>query len=524
MSPSSLARRAAILLAAGALALPAWPAPAWAELNGPAQLVRASYTDNRAPHQTFAWGTSPVPLGTWRDAMGSKHISRVYLTYDLRGYANSAVRTAILKVRELSGDCTRRAVEVWRTGATAADPTWSSAPAELAKIADLQQSDYACPSTLGADVASAFDAAVRAGEASITLELRVAAGVENKIAYGRTLDAAFSTPVTVFYNPKPSIDPTTLYANFKACATAAPLPYVSARSLELRARGVDADDEWSLLRYEYQLWTADDPAQVVTRTYGVFDGVVDRDGAVYSWRVRASDRVTTSDWSPTCSFVADLSAPSAAPTATSPAYDPDTTGWTGLTATFTFTANAVADVAGYQYTWSEFAAQACNIDAAGHIDCPPPLNYVDADAVGGSATVPITAPGPGSWSLQVRSFDRAGNHSAPLRLDVIVVLSGPPGVSSDVYTQGSQPSGGVGVTGTFIITRPSDAPPVVTYYYSVGDQSGEATPDSDGTATIGYTPTAAGSAVLNVFAYFGDDPNLEPQFSAPYDYAFTVAD
>ena len=209
--------------------------------------------------------TPPVPLGAWRDARGHKHISRAYLTYDLREYANSAVRIAILKVRELSGDCARHAVEVWRTESTAAKPTWRRAPVELEKIADLQQSDSDWPSTLGADVASAFDAAVRDGEDSITLELRVAAGVENELAHGRTLDAAFGAPVSVFHNPKPSIDPTTRYANLKACATAAPLPYLSAASLHLLARGVDADDLWSELSYEYQLWPADDPAQVTTR-------------------------------------------------------------------------------------------------------------------------------------------------------------------------------------------------------------------------------------------------------------------
>ena len=92
-----------------------------------------------------------------------------------------------------------------------------------------------------------------------------------------------------------------------------------------------------------------------------------------------------------------------------------------------------------------------------------------------------------------------------------------------MFIEGSQPSGAVGLTGTFTITPPSGAPPIVTYYYFVGDQSGDATPGPDGKATISYTPTAAGPTVLNVFAYFGDDPSGEPLFSAPYDYVFTVA-
>ena len=521
MSRFSLARRAAIVLAAVAISF-GWATPAWAELDGPALLVRAGYTDTRAPHRAFAWGTSPVPLGAWRDGMGRKHVSRVYLTYDLRGFADSFVRIATFKVKELTGDCSRRAVEVWRTAATTTNPTWSTAPAELAKIANLPQVDAGCPSTLGADIASAFDAAVQAGDDFITLAVRVSASVENKIAYGRTLDAAFGAPISVFYDPTPSIDPTTLYANHQPCATAAPLPYTSATLLQLRARGLD-DDHWSLLNYEYQLWPADAPAQVTTSSNGLLDGVVNQDGAVYSWRVRASDRNTTSAWSPTCSFIADLTPPSAPPTATSAAYDPDTTAWIGLTATFALTANGVPDVAGYQYTWSEFLVPGCTVDPDGHLECDPPHNYIAADTVGGSAIAPITAPGPGAWTLRVRSLDRAGNVSVPVSLDVTVIFSGPPGVSSDVYLEGGQPSGGVGVPGTFTITAPSDAPPVVTYHYFVGEQSGEAAPGPDSTATFSYTPTAAGSAVATVFAYFGDDVSGEPLYSAPYDYAFTVA-
>ena len=46
---------------------------------------------------------------------------------------------------------------------------------------------------------------------------------------------------------------------------------------------------------------------------------------------------------------------------------------------------------------------------------------------------------------------------------------------------------------------------------------------TSGTACWVASVAAAGSAVLNVFAYFADDASSEPRYSAPYDYAFIVA-
>ncbi|WP_144118394.1 hypothetical protein [Catellatospora sichuanensis] len=521
MTLLSLRRGAALLCAAVALPL-LWAAPAQAELSGPATATYLGYTDSRAPHRAFAWGTAPVPVGAWKDTAGRKHLSRVYVTFDLRAYSGSSVRIVILKVKELSGDCTRRTVELWRTAPISNAPTWANPPQAIERVAELAPSDYDCPGALGTELQTAFDEAVRRGDPALTLELRVPAAHESALRYGRTLDPAYGVPTSVFHDPLPVIDPTTLYNNFKPCATAEPYPYVTDEPW-MDARGVDADDPWGFLNYEYQLWPADAPEEITVETGPVARfGPLAHDGAVYSWRVRARDYFNTSPWSPTCSFIADKTAPSM-PTAVSPAYDPDTTAWVGGTATFTFGAGGAADVAAYQYTWSEFSSPSCAPDDAGHYTCTPPPGQVDADGVGGTATAAITAPGGGSWTLKVRSLDRAGNYSPTLTLYVYVIFAGPAGVSSDVYAEGGEPTGGVGVPGTFTFTPPAGGEQVVTYYYTLGAESGDAVPGPDGTASFTYTPTAAGPMVLNVLPYLGDDANGEPRFAAPYDYAFTVA-
>ncbi|MEV0455676.1 hypothetical protein [Catellatospora methionotrophica] len=515
-------RRGAVLLCA-AVALPLlWAAPAQAELSGFATPVYLGYTDSRAPKQAFAWGTAPVPVGAWKDSAGRKHVSRVYVKFDLQPYAGSSVRIAILKVKELSGDCTRRAVEVWRTASTAKAPTWAKPPQAIERISALEPSDGSCPGALGTEVQTAFDAAVRRGEATLTLELRVPAANEDAPRHGRFLDPAYGMPTAVHYDPLPVIDATTLYNNYQPCATQAPLPYLGGE-MRLEGRGVDADDQWTLLNYEYELWPAGAPEQVTT-----FQGLVARpealaDGTVYSWRVRARDYYNTSAWSPTCSFTVDQAGPQAAPTAVSPAYDPDTTYLVGRSAAFTFDAAGDTDVVGYQYTWTTFDTPYCSADATGHYTCTTPQGQVVPATAGGAATATIAVPGAGYRQLKVRSFDRAGNGSPVSTYEVYVLASGPPGVTSDVYAQGGQPSGGVGVTGTFTVTAPAGGELPVFYFYTIGEQSGTVTPGPDGTASVTFTPAAAGPAVLNVLPYFGDDTTGEPWYGIPYDYDFTVA-
>jgi hypothetical protein len=74
--------------------------------------------------------------------------------------------------------------------------------------------------------------------------------------------------------------------------------------------------------------------------------------------------------------------------------------------TFTFDAAGVTDIDHFQYGW----------------DSMTPIR-VDADALGGRASVTLTPPGDGPRDLYVRSVDRAG-HRSPITLYHFLVGAG----------------------------------------------------------------------------------------------------
>ena len=139
------------------------------------------------------------------------------------------------------------------------------------------------------------------------------------------------------------------------------------------------------------------------------------DGSTISWLVRAYDGTDYGPWSSWCDLTVDQTAPTAAPTATSNIYPQCTAGVActgapvGSTGAFTFSANGVADVAGYRY---------------GEMD--PPVSYVAAAQVGGSATAGVTPPQDGPQDLYVQSVDRAGNLGPILKYHFFVGIGTPP--------------------------------------------------------------------------------------------------
>lgn len=96
-----------------------------------------------------------------------------------------------------------------------------------------------------------------------------------------------------------------------------------------------------------------------------------------------------------------------------------------------------------------------------------------------------------------------------------------PNVSSDVYQNYAQPTGGVGVTGSFTFNPPFDGRPVTGYRYRFHtgpSRTVSADPNSQ-SATIQYTPTRAGTDTLTVQSINGDGSGGSCQAS----YTFVVA-
>ncbi|MFI1195416.1 hypothetical protein ACH4T9_19460 [Micromonospora sp. NPDC020750] len=119
----------------------------------------------------------------------------------------------------------------------------------------------------------------------------------------------------------------------------------------------------------------------------------------------------------------------------------------------------------------------------------------------GSATVTFTADEPTGYQLTVRSRSTNGWVSSEGRWSLHFNHQ-PPGVSSTVYPDNWEPSGGVGVPGTFVFSPPSNWDEVTEYRYRFSGDSELQTVAAgpDGTATITWTPAASGFESVEVYA------------------------
>lgn len=377
--------------------------------------VQTGYTDSATPHTAYdLTNEQDMPLGAWRDDRGRKHVSRVYATFDLSGFAGADVLGGTLAIEEAgAADCTKRAIEVWQTAPVTRTPSWHTRPAPVRKL-DETRNPTICPALLTFDVSSAL-----AAQGSVTFEIRVPADVERDTSYGRTLNWYRGVSLSVRYNSAPSLRPEYLYNAGFPCDTTEPYRRVGAFHGRLQALATDPDEDDDFgLTYEFAVWPTADPAARLTLTDDNgsvnFAGRVDvpdsylADGGTYTWQARVTDGVATSEWSQTCSFVVDKTDPSV-PAVTSDA-----------PREFTFSGNGDPDVRGFEYTWSEFSVPGCDIGQYAILRCPEPFdgqNKVLADVPGGTATVTLTPPNSGTNFLRVRTIDESGNRSDGVRFE-----------------------------------------------------------------------------------------------------------
>ena len=389
---------AALTAAAVAGGLAATAAPAAADTSAVLEPASWARIDSRAPYDTIRSGDARV--GAFRDSAGKHHVSKAYFTFDLTAYHGRDVLTAGFIAPQLAAaDCASPvAVELWRT-APAPKPTWQNQPAELTRFTGPNQ--IGCPTgQLGWTVSSTIADAVAEGRTSITFVLRVSAAHQGDVAFGRTLSSAPYLRLT--YNTTPDV-PTGLHVEQYDCA-GPPIVIAPFFDSGVRLTGTASDpDGTSGLLVRAQVWNTADPAdvyEVVPNAYGGqfalgYPDSLSVNGA-YQWRARTEDPDgAVSAWSAPCSFTIDRSRPSAAPVVESDYYVEDS-GPPGVTGpgTFTFSANGVADVAGYQ--WEGIGV---------------PYGEVRTTEPGGSATVTIMPTSDGPASITVRSFDAAGNVS-----------------------------------------------------------------------------------------------------------------
>jgi hypothetical protein len=223
--------------------------------------------------------------------------------------------------------------------------------------------------------------------------------------------------------------PTELFNAYQACSTDASAPvYVAGRDgLVVEGITADTDSGVTQLTEQFQLWPVSDPAQIVTGSDAYaqvgYEATANlsplTDGQTYAWQARTVDASgAASAWSAPCYVADDDTAPSSAPTVTSANYPTGQADQGGAPVQFTFGANGVSDVAGYEYTWTDSfpVPGVAYIGAHGIPSFQSPYSNpkyaTAATSPGGSATVDLIPPqGGGYFTLWVMSLDRSFNES-----------------------------------------------------------------------------------------------------------------
>ncbi|RGC65157.1 hypothetical protein C5N14_29880 [Micromonospora sp. MW-13] len=418
--------------------------------------VQVGWTDSATPAKAYNLAEQVnLPLGTRLDEDGVSHTSRVYATFDLSQFEGRKIYDGKVFVTEYSAaDCTKRAVEIWRTKPVGTTPTWNRRPAPLTKLDEVLTPNFCPKGSLTFDVGAAVQDAMAHKQRRVTFEIRVPEQFENDPAYGRTLSWSYGVRSSVDYNSLPTIDSGNLYNGGVPCTQLKPYPRLGGFANVLQALGADPD-EWDQpsLVTEYAVWPKNDAtARTVFTADSSMPGRVSTvnlpagtlvDGKSYGWQARAGDGTDLSAWSKKCFFTYDGTAPTT-PTVSSANYPPFSSGESapvGVPATFTFSGNGNKDVAGFEYGWNGLGVPACaGSGDVGQLECPAPFsrpNSVRADAPGGSATVTLSPVGSGPQRLTVRSIDLAGNRSEGIEYMTLV-----PSIEPEVRVEGGQPEWG----------------------------------------------------------------------------------
>lgn len=330
--------------------------------------------------------------------------ARAYFQFDTRSIAGKHIlATEFRSTVVYSPDCSDRNQELYVVAGGAqitSGTTWNTAPGggRMNTVAVSGVHD-GCQGTKS--VGWGFPAGHQVdGIGAITTFFLKAENTGDQFAW-RKYDPAL-TWLSVTYNTAPSA-PTKVITDPPTpdpCRWCGGLSYIGDSSIRLLATVDDEDKDLLLAKWRIKVdgvETAWDGSgwQAAGATHDTTVNLDDKNGKTVQWWVHGFDGY---DWSDAVyrSFTVDRTPPGSKPDVVGDVYANDNRwhGGVGVPGSFTFSANGVTDIDHYLYGWSS-----------------PPSTKVDANALGGMASVTLTPPGDGPRTLYVQSVDRAGHRS-----------------------------------------------------------------------------------------------------------------
>ncbi|HEX4057580.1 MAG TPA: hypothetical protein VHX87_04595 [Galbitalea sp.] len=428
---SSVALDAAAAVTSRAVTYPVFVDPDW---TGAVQ--HFTYIDEAYPNQAYydgedAGGQQRVGYIEAADSPDNlNHLARAFWQLDTSGVEGDTILAAQFSVTEdWSYNCTASPVELWQTRGFNSSTTWNNPPLLFVTLQDTQTVAYgasgSCPThTVGFDASNAVTTAAGGDASGITLGLK--ASNESSDSGWKRFDQSASLVIT-YDTPPNTATSLSIATPSRACSTSSSSPvYVNGTQAIILQATITDPDVGQNVDATFKVWKPGASSSTYSSTTALqaqgnetwsipANGLTN--GQLYYWNVRSGDGTDTSDLSGDCYFQIDNTAP---PLPTIASMGTATT--VGVGVTVKFASNLGDNVVAFAYWWTDGApaspgpaapSSLVSISTALPADgaASGGVRYASASPTTGDSATLTVAPIDLSSTLNVASFDAAGNES-----------------------------------------------------------------------------------------------------------------
>jgi hypothetical protein len=371
--------------------------------------------------------------GRTEDCSGcSDHIIRSFFRMDISKVKGKHILDAKFRIEQRhSWTCSPKSnAKLWLTGAISDKTTWNNQPTWYKDWTAQTGANRKNGSVHGCSGPGGIEFPVTSMVAhsnkSTTMTVGLKAIDEGTKNQWKRFNHS-SPKLAITYNTKPNA-PAERKSDGEACATGAARPYALTNVPILAAKHSDPDSSQQSLTTDFYWWasgggrsesnkisqSAGNPSTV---SKAIPTGRI-ADNTTYIWQARTWDGTDHGDWSGTCEFTTDLTAPGAPTSVLSEQYPKDSPtqpgrGGVGLTGDFTVGApsSRPTDIVGYAYTLDS------GVQAGG-------AKFVKAEANNSGLIKGLAPTRDGVNTLRVWSKEKSGRFSASPFTYIFKVKSG----------------------------------------------------------------------------------------------------